>query len=170
MENNGEKNKFLIINGPNLSMLQYREKFYGGYNLNEIENKIKERFELKIEHITSSTISNNNINNKKKRPEILFYTTNIEGEILNKTYEHIEQTFGLIINPGALTHYSYSILDLYNTLRNNRIYIIEVHITNPLIRGRNNLLTTTAADSCIMGFGIDSYFLALDYLLEMYYK
>lgn len=161
-KNKLERNLILVINGPNLNMLEYREEVYGNINLNQIYKNIEQRFNDKLKKI--------NDKNLDKIPHINFFQTNIEGEIINKVYENINILFGVIINPGALTHYSYSILDLFNILKKNKILIAEVHITNPLSRGRENLLTTKSADFCFMGMGIYSYLLALDLLLELYFN
>ena len=108
-------NKILIINGPNLNMLGIREVAqYGNTSYDDlcsqIEKHSKDKFQIEI------------------------YQSNIEGEIVSKIQDVVEQELdGLIINPGAYTHTSIAIRDALSILN---IPIVEVHISD--IKKREN--------------------------------
>ena len=138
-------NKVLIINGPNLEILGKREtSIYGSQTLEEINISLKEKaLALKC--------------------EVIFFQSNIEGEIINKI-NSIDSTYsGLIINPAAYTHTS---LAIYDSLKNLTIIKIEIHISNIYNREdfRKKSITAGACDSVISGFGVQGYFLALEYM------
>jgi 3-dehydroquinate dehydratase-2 len=82
---------------------------------------------------------------------------------LQENYEHFQ---GIIINPGALTHYSIALLD---ALKSINCPVIEVHLSNIYQREdfRRISVTAPAAKGVITGFGKYSYFLALQYLLYL---
>ena len=85
--------KILIINGPNLNMLGIREPgVYGTETLETLCEKIRNKAEL-------------------LKVEVDFYQSNIEGEIINKIHQAFGSVDGIVINPGAFTHYSYAIRD-----------------------------------------------------------
>lgn len=132
--------KIIIINGPNLNLLGLREtSIYGS-----------ESFDLYFETL------------KKNFPDTDFeyYQSNIEGEIVNKIHEHGFNSDGLIINAGAYTHTSVAIRD---AIAGVKTPVIEVHISNTLTREdfRHNSLIGPVCKGCIMGFGLDSYRLAV---------
>lgn len=133
--------KILIINGPNLNMLGKRKKeHYGVQTLASIETKIKE---------TGHSMN----------MEVVFFQSNIEGEIINSihTYNLYD---GIIINAGAYTHYSHAIGD---ALEIADIPVIEVHLSN--IHSREGFRKESViARSCvgqISGFKENSYILAM---------
>ncbi|MGL4773504.1 MAG: type II 3-dehydroquinate dehydratase [Clostridium sp.] len=135
--------KVMVINGPNLNMLGVREKnIYGSKNYEDIINYIKDEA-LKLEI------------------EVDFYQSNIEGEIINTIHKcYFEKYDGIIINPGAYTHYSYAIHDAIKAVS---IDTIEVHLSN--IHSREEFRkTSVTAPAClgqISGLGEQGYVLAL---------
>jgi len=139
--------KIRVINGPNLNMLGIRElKIYGRQTLEDIEALLrKEAQALGI--------------------ELDFFQSNHEGEIIDSIHEAYMGNFdGLIINPGAYTHYSYAIRDAISSVK---IPCIEVHLSNINARDEFRRISVTAP-ACIgqiCGFGSDSYVAAL-YILH----
>ena len=138
--------KVLIINGPNLNMLGQREpEIYGNLSLETLNQKIKDFAE-------------------QKKIEVDFFQSNEEGEIINQIHTAPNNYQALIINPGALTHYSLALRDALNCIN---LIKIEVHLSNIYQREEFRHLSVTAA-AClgqISGFGYKSYFLALEQLL-----
>jgi 3-dehydroquinate dehydratase-2 len=137
--------KILVINGPNINFLGIREpSVYGSTNYKQLCNLIREeakRLELDIE----------------------IYQNNIEGEMINTIQEAYGEYDGIIINPGAYTHYSYAIHD---ALKSVSIPTVEVHLSNIHSREefRKTSVTAPACIGQISGFGIQSYLLALQAL------
>ena len=130
--------KILIVNGPNLNLLGTREpKIYGTVSMADFLENLKEKF---------------------PEDEILFFQSNVEGEIINRLQEGDYEA--LIINPAAYTHYSYAIADC---LRNIQKPKIEVHISNIYAREEFRQKSVTAAhcNGVISGFGLDGYRLAV---------
>jgi 3-dehydroquinate dehydratase, type II len=130
--------KILILNGPNLNLLGTREpEIYGTVSMADFLENLKEKF---------------------PEDEILFFQSNVEGEIINRLQE--DDYEALIINPAAYTHYSYAIADC---LRNIQKPKIEVHISNIYAREEFRQKSVTAAhcNSVISGFGLDGYRLAV---------
>ena len=140
------KNKIYIINGPNLNKLGTREpKKYGTLNLKEIETLCKK----KSDELNLSCD---------------FFQSNIEGEIVNKIHNAIDENISaLIINAAAYTHTSIAILDALKMFKG---IIIEIHITNIHAREefRHNSFISKVAKGIIAGFGQESYLMAIDYL------
>lgn len=137
--------KILIINGPNLNLLGVREKsIYGSESFNVFFEQLKKEF-----------------------PEIEFtyYQSNIEGEIVNKLHEFGFDSDGIIINAGAYTHTSVAIRDAIAGIRTT---VVEVHISNTLTREdfRHKSLIGPVCRGCIMGFGMQSYVLAVKSFLS----
>ena len=130
--------KILIVNGPNLNLLGTREpEIYGTVSMADFLENLKEKF---------------------LEDEILFFQSNVEGEIINRLQE--DDYEALIINPAAYTHYSYAIADC---LRNIQKPKIEVHISNIYAREEFRQKSVTAAhcNGVISGFGLDGYRLAV---------
>ena len=101
--------RYLIINGPNLNLLGTREPdIYGNENLWDIE-----------------TWLNNNLDSNAHSIEWL--QSNHEGEIIDFLHNAIGKVDGIVINPGALTHYSYSIRDAISSIN---IPTVEVHLSD----------------------------------------
>ena len=101
--------RYLIINGPNLNLLGTREPdIYGNENLWDIE-----------------TWLNNNLDSNAHSIEWL--QSNHEGEIIDYLHDAIGRVDGIVINPGALTNYSYSIRDAISSIN---IPTVEVHLSD----------------------------------------
>ena len=130
--------KILILNGPNLNLLGTREpEIYGNVSM---ETYIEE------------------LRNEFSQHEILYYQSNIEGEIINRLQENDFEI--LVINPGAFTHYSYAIADCLKNISQPKI---EVHISNIYKREefRQKSVTAANADGILSGFGLKGYRLAI---------
>jgi len=138
--------KVKIINGPNLNLLGRRQTdIYGTSDFISFLKKLKEKYpEIEIDH----------------------YQSNIEGEIVNKIHEVGFSYDGIIINAGGYTHTSISIADALVAVETPAI---EVHITNILAREEYRQMSFIAHACCgtIMGFGLDSYRLGLEGLIEI---
>lgn len=132
--------KILIINGPNLNLLGLREKsIYGSQTFESYFESLKSNF-----------------------PDIEFtyYQSNVEGELVNKIHEFGFDVDGIIINAGAYTHTSVAIRDAIAGVSTT---VVEVHISNTLTREdfRHKSLIGPVCKGCIMGFGLESYRLAV---------
>lgn len=141
--------KLLVINGPNLNFLGIREK--GIYGSNNYESLL-ERLKKKAEQLTI---------------ELETYQSNIEGEIINRIQQaYFDQVDGIIINPGAYTHYSYAIRD---ALASITVPIIEVHISNVHKREefRHVSVTAPVCSGQIVGLGLVGYELAMEAMVQM---
>ena len=140
--------KCLVLNGPNLSRLDLREKnYYGEITYQDIEEAIKkEAATLQIE------------------AEIR--QSNDESEIISWLHEAADNKIPIIFNPAAFTHYSYAIRDAVVMLK---APCIEVHLSNPLSREefRHTSVISGVVDGTIAGFGLDSYRLALRALQQL---
>jgi len=140
--------KVLIINGPNLNLLGDREpEVYG----NETLSDIKVLCEKKGEDLSL---------------DIHFIQSNSEGEIVEAIQKAKQNFSGIIINAGALTHTSISILD---ALLSIKLPIIEVHLSNIFTREafRKESFISKAAKGVICGFGSKSYELALEAVADL---
>ncbi len=143
------KNKVLVIQGPNLNMLGVREQnIYGAMSLDQIHEAMK------------STAGENNI-------ELEFFQSNLEGELIDKIQESIGTCAGIVINPAAYSHTSIAITD---ALRAVNLPVVEVHISNIYKREeyRQKSLTAQASTGVITGFGPLGYHLALISLAQIF--
>lgn len=139
--------KILVINGPNLNFLGIREPdLYGKQDYQYLLKLIQEKCD-------------------KENCEVSFYQSNYEGGIIDKLQEaYFDGTEGIIINPGAYTHYSYAIRD---ALASMDIPKVEVHITDITNREEFRKISVTApvCNRQIFGKGLEGYLMAVDYLL-----
>ncbi|GET29560.1 type II 3-dehydroquinate dehydratase [Prolixibacter sp. SD074] len=136
--------KIILINGPNLNLLGVREKtIYGNRSFDEYYVKLKERF---------------------PKVEFEYFQSNVEGEIVNKLHERGFLADGIIINAGAYTHTSIAIRDAISGINTT---VVEVHISNILTREnfRHESVIGPVCKGSIMGFGLDSYRLAVESFL-----
>jgi len=138
--------RILVINGPNLDILGKREPdVYGSMSLWDIENRLKEKYpKVKLE----------------------FYQSNSEGPLIDALHKALDGSItGVLLNPGAYTHYSYALRDAVAALP---VPVIEIHLSN--VHAREEFRRTSViAPMCkgvIAGFGARSYELGVEYLLQ----
>jgi 3-dehydroquinate dehydratase-2 len=145
--------KILVINGPNLNFLGIREKaVYGNQDYDYLIKMIEDKAD-------------------DMGAEVETWQSNHEGAIIDKLQEaYFNGTDGIVINPGAYTHYSYAIHDALKSLEN--IIKVEVHISDITNREafRANSVTAPACDKQIYGKGLDGYLMAMDYIAEIIKK
>jgi len=141
--------KIEIINGPNLNLL-------GARRIMNYRNRGFESFLKEIE-VRFPSVSFN------------YSQSNVEGEIVTMVQTAGMRSDGLIINPGGYTHTSVAIADAVAAVK---IPVVEVHISNLLSREefRHTSLTGRYCRGTIMGFGLDSYRLAVEALMEIFKK
>ena len=136
--------KIIIVNGPNLNLLGQRETdIYGNKSFEDFFNDLKNKFSsVKIE----------------------YYQSNIEGEIIDKLQEVGFSLDGIILNAAAYTHTSIGIADAIKSID---CKVIEVHISNTYSREefRQKSFLSPVVSGIIIGFGLDSYRLALESLI-----
>ncbi len=133
----------LIINGPNLNLLGKREpSIYGNHSFEDYLTQLKDTY---------------------KNITIDYFQSNVEGEIINELQASNHD--GIIINAGGYTHTSVAIRDCIAAIQKE---VIEVHISNVAKREsfRHDSLLTPVCVGCIIGFGMKSYELGLEYFLK----
>ncbi len=134
--------KILILNGPNLSRLDLREKnHYGDLSYSDLTKEITKK---------ASEIG----------MQIEIKQSDSESELISWIHDAADKKQPVIINPAAFTHYSYAIRDAICMLK---APVIEVHLSNPLSREefRHTSVVSGVVQGTISGFGVDSYSLAL---------
>ena len=132
--------KIIIINGPNLNLLGKREpEIYGSESFEVYFKSLKEEY---------------------PSLDLDYYQSNIEGELVDEIQKARGKHIGIIINPGALTHYGWSIHDALVTFDG---VIIEMHLSNPNQREswRHTSVVAPVAHGSIIGFGIHGYELSV---------
>ncbi len=136
--------KLLVINGPNLNLIGYREPdIYGLKTYKDLVGFIKDQA-------------------KKRKLKVKVIQSNHEGKIIDYLHKAICKYDGVIINPGALTHYSYSI---YDAIKSINIKTIEVHLSD-ISKREDFRKTSVIKDACVktfMGKHFDSYKEAIMY-------
>lgn len=140
--------KVMVLNGPNLSRLDLREKsFYGDISYSDIEKAI------------NAEAQSLGINVETRQ-------SNDESEIISWLHEAADKRLPVVFNPAAFTHYSYAIRDAVVMLK---APCIEVHLSNPLSREefRHTSVISGVVNGTIAGFGIDSYRLALQQIVKL---
>jgi len=137
--------KILLINGPNLNLLGVREKsIYGNTSFETYFQTLRNRFpDIEME----------------------YFQSNIEGELINKIHENGFNCDGIILNAGGYTHTSVAIRDAVSGIKSP---VVEVHISNILTREsfRHESLIGPVCLGSIMGFGLDSYRLGIESIIE----
>lgn len=145
--------KLLVLNGPNINFLGIREKgIYGSENYEYLKNEIIQK---KAEEMGA---------------EIEVFQSNHEGALIDRIQEaYFDGTQGIVINPGAFTHYSYAIRD---ALASIPIPKIEVHISNVYQREefRHHSVTAPVCNGQMAGFGLLGYTYALQALQDLILK
>ena len=138
--------KILVLNGPNLNFLGIRERgIYGTRDYTYLVKLLEEKAAAEGHELT-------------------VFQSNCEGALIDKLQEAYHSGVeGIIINPGAFTHYSYALRDALASLT---VPIIEVHISNVHKREEFRHLSVTApvCTGQIVGLGLSGYTLAMDYL------
>lgn len=134
--------RLIIIHGPNLNLLGKREvELYGDRTLEEVNSTLKSQA-------------------AELGTETLFFQSNSEGELIDFIQKESPNADGIIINPGALTHYGLSLRD---ALSDSRLPIIEVHLSNIHTREefRQKSVIAPIATGQISGLGWRGYIAAL---------
>ena len=135
-------NNIIIINGPNLNLLGSREESqYGTVTYEELKDKCADKA-------------------KKLGVNLVFFQSNIEGEIVNTIQQSIKKYDGIIINAAAFTHTSVAIRDALSIFKKP---IIELHISNIYKREdfRQKSLISDISTGGIFGLGTNGYILAI---------
>lgn len=138
--------RILILNGPNLNLLGKRETdIYGSESFEDFFVEIKEVYNSGI--------------------QLMYFQSNIEGEIVDKLQEVGFKYEGIILNAGGYTHTSVAIRDAISAITTP---VIEVHISNIYAREefRQHSLLSAVCKGVIAGFGLESYVMALDSFLD----
>lgn len=138
--------KLLVINGPNINFLGIREKgIYGNQDYAYLVDMLKRKAEA-------------------EGHELEAFQSNGEGPLIDRIQAaYRDGTQGIIINPGAFTHYSYALRDALASVEMPKV---EVHISNVHKREefRHVSVTAPACDGQVVGLGLFGYALAMDYL------
>ncbi len=140
--------KILVIHGPNLNLLGEREPgIYGDVSFDKLNENIMAHAE-------------------KLGLECEIFQSNHEGAIIDKLHAARSEFFGVVLNAGAYTHYSYAISDAIKAIK---IPCIEVHISNIFARDafRSHSVIAPVCKGSISGFGLQSYYLGVTALAEM---
>ena len=142
--------KVLVVNGPNLNLLGSRQtEIYGKKSLADIIRSLRKAF---------------------PKVDFHFFQTNSEGEIIDQIHTAVDGDYaGIIINPGAYSHYSYAIRDALSAVN---VPVIEVHLSNIHKREefRQKSVISPACTGVVSGFGETSYVLAVQALMEAVQK
>ncbi len=135
----------MILNGPNINLIGKREP--GIYGAQSIDDYYKELVEM-----------------YKDKVELSYYQSNCEGELINKIHEVGFSWDGIVFNAGAYTHTSIALQD---AIRAVTTPVVEVHISNVMQREsfRHTSMIGPACKGTIIGFGLNSYRLAIEALM-----
>ena len=135
--------RVLVLNGPNINFLGRRNPgIYGSRTLEEVNREVRSKAD-------------------SLGLEVSFFQSNSEGDLIDHIQAHWGQVDGIIINPGALTHYGYSLKD---ALIDAAVPVVEVHLGNIHAREewrRHSVIADTAVGQ-IAGFGWRSYTAAVE--------
>jgi 3-dehydroquinate dehydratase-2 len=138
----------LVLHGPNLNLLGFREpEIYGKTSLDEINQEL-----MRI--------------GRERSVDVKCFQSNHEGQLVDWVHEYRLWADGIILNPGALTHYGLSLLDALLAVKKP---VIEVHLSNIYAREewRRTSVISQACKGIIAGFGKDGYFMALKELIHL---
>ncbi len=137
--------KILILNGPNLNLLGKREPaIYGSRSFDDYYRELVERYQGKV--------------------ELDYYQSNCEGSLIDKIQEVGFTWDGIVFNAGAYTHTSVA---LHDAIKSVTVPVVEVHMSNVMQREsfRHTSMIGPACRGTVIGFGLDSYRLAIEALL-----
>lgn len=140
-------NKVLIVNGPNLNLLGSREpQIYGDKTLDELNKRLADLA-------------------KELGLELVFFQSNQEGDLIDFIHREAVKADGLVINPGAFTHYSYALRDAIAAVG---IDTVEVHLSNLYRREefRHRSVIAPVCQGHLVGFGFYGYAMALSYFSD----
>ncbi len=138
----------LVLHGPNLNRLGKRQPgIYGSLSLAEIDSLLRER-------------------GSELGWEVITFQANAEGALIDFLQDNLPAAHGVIINPGALTHYGLSLRD---ALADVQVPVIEVHLSNIYAREewRHRSVIAPVATGQIAGFGWRGYVAALELLARL---
>jgi 3-dehydroquinate dehydratase II len=139
------KMKILILNGPNLNLLGVREpEIYGRQSFESFFELLKDRY---------------------PQVDLLYFQSNSEGALIDFIHKEGFSVDAIVINAGALTHTSLALADALSSVPAKAV---EVHLSNVFKREvfRHHSFLSPAVEGVIGGFGLDSYRLAIDALLN----
>ena len=139
--------RIVIVNGPNLNLLGKREPhIYGTRSHADLVKAVRAKAH-------------------KLGVEVRVFQSNHEGELIDHLQKEAPGSLGIVINPGALSHYS---LALFDCLQSLSLPTVEVHLSNIHAREefRSKSVTARAAKGVITGLGFTGYLLAMEYLVE----
>jgi 3-dehydroquinate dehydratase-2 len=140
--------RILVVNGPNLNLLGKREPhIYGTKSLADLTKVVRAKA-------------------RELGMQVSFFQSNHEGEVIDFLHKESPGSLGIVINPGAWSHYS---LALFDCLQAIAVPTVEVHISNIHAREefRSRSVTARAARGVITGLGFTGYLLAMEYLLDL---
>lgn len=142
--------KILVINGPNINFLGIREKgIYGNQDYAYLEKLINEKA-------------------RELDADVEIFQSNHEGAIIDRIQQaYYDKVDGIVINPGAFTHYSYAVRDALASVAD--IPKIEVHISNVHTREefRHTSVTVPVCNGQVVGLGLNGYLYAMEALKDM---
>ncbi len=139
--------RIVVIHGPNLNLLGKREpEVYGTRSLEDLNQVVRERA-------------------RALGLDVSILQSNHEGELIDFLQKEGPGSVGIVINPGALSHYS---LALYDCLQALALPVVEVHLSNIHAREefRSRSVTARAARGVITGLGFAGYELAMEFLIK----
>jgi 3-dehydroquinate dehydratase II len=140
--------RVLVLNGPNLNMLGKREPaIYGAKTMAEVESDLRGLAE-------------------RLGCEVSFFASNHEGAIVDRLQQAVDDADAVVLNPGALTHYSYAVRDAVAAIG---LPVVEVHLSNIAAREefRRESVIAPACAGQISGFGTRSYLLGLTAAVDL---
>lgn len=141
------KFNILVVSGPNLNLLGTRQpEIYGPDTLDAIQSRLLKHFE-------------------SREVELRFFRSNHEGAIVDQIQQAREWADGIVMNPGAFSHYSYAIRDAVSGVK---LPAVEIHLSNVHAREsfRHNLVVAPACVGTVLGFGWRSYLWGIEALLS----
>jgi 3-dehydroquinate dehydratase II len=138
--------RIVIVNGPNLNLLGKREPhIYGTRTLADLTKLVR-------------------VKARELGVQVSFFQSNHEGELIDFIQKEAPGSLGIVINPGALSHYSLALADCIQSVD---VPTVEVHISNIHAREefRSKSVSARGAKGVITGLGFTGYLLAMEYLV-----